>query len=64
MKRCIKSDTIESDFIVHTKFKDVTIEILPTNKIRVSNGRHIENLPYTSEKEIPEIVYNYLNGIL
>ena len=64
MKRYIKTTTIESDFVLPNKFDGLTIEVLPTRKILIHNGRHIENLSYSSEEEIPELIYDYLNGIL
>ena len=64
MKKYIKTTTIESDFVLPNKFDGLTIEVLPTRKIHIHNWRHVETLDYSAEEEIPEIIYDYLNGIL
>ncbi len=61
MKRVIKSNqTVQADFVVNSPFSNISIEILPSNKIRIRNGRHIESLNYKSTEDIPETVYEYL----
>ena len=61
MKRIVHANqSIEADFVVNSPFNNVSIEILPTNRIKIRNGRHIEQLTCKSSDDIPKIVYEYL----
>lgn len=64
MKKYVKNKVMESEYLLPNKFDSLTIEVLPTRKILIHNGRHVENLSYSSEEEIPELIYDYLNGIM
>lgn len=65
MKKIIRSSqSIEADFVVKSPFNNISIEILPTNKIKIQHGRHIEQLTCKSSDDIPETIYNYLKQIV
>ena len=65
MKRMIKSSqTVQADFVASSPFNNLSIEILPSNKIKIHNGRHVESLNCKSKEDIPNTVYEYLKRLV
>ena len=65
MKRMIKSSqSVQADFVVNSPFSNLSIEIMPTNRIKIHNGRHVESLDCKSAKDIPETIYEYLKTLV